>query len=119
MATTNTTHIDYAEEAECAERACAWPQAAALWRRAAETVGAGDLTHLEARNHRDRYEAAAAQCDRRVDVGARVAEIAKRVLWIDTLDTRKSDRLDFHELAVWNIKKALVAAYEAGRTVEG
>lgn len=31
------------------------------------------------------------------------------------LDTRNSDRLDFHDLAVWNIKAALQAAFEAGQ----
>ena len=31
-----TTHLEYAEEAEAVERAEAWPQAAALRRRAAE-----------------------------------------------------------------------------------
>ena len=32
------THHDYAEEAESAQRGNAWPQAAALWRRAAQTA---------------------------------------------------------------------------------
>jgi hypothetical protein len=32
-----TTHLDYAEEAEATEQAKAWPQAAALWLRACET----------------------------------------------------------------------------------
>lgn len=41
--------------------------------------------------------------------------IALRVLKIDTLETRNSDDLDFHELAVWTIQEALDAAYEAGR----
>jgi len=44
-----------------------------------------------------------------------LTEIATQILDIETLDTRKSDRLDFHELAVWQIKKALEAAYAAGR----
>ena len=44
-----------------------------------------------------------------------LANIAATILDLETLDTRKSDRLDFHELAVWQIKKALEAAYEAGR----
>ena len=41
--------------------------------------------------------------------------IAQTILGLETLDTRNSDRLDFHELAVWNIKAALQAAYEAGQ----
>jgi hypothetical protein len=41
--------------------------------------------------------------------------IARRILKIETLETRNSDALDFHELAVWTIQEALDAAYEAGR----
>ncbi len=43
-----------------------------------------------------------------------VAEAARRLLHIDTLVTRNADALDFHELAVWSIREALVAAFEAG-----
>lgn len=43
-----------------------------------------------------------------------LADIAKKHLSIDTLDGQKSDRLDFHDLAVWSIKHALEAAFEAG-----
>jgi len=43
-----------------------------------------------------------------------IAEIAKRVLRIETLEERKSDSLDFHQVAVWNVKEALKEAYEAG-----
>ena len=42
-------------------------------------------------------------------------EIAQRVLDMPTLDTRRSDELDFHDLAVWSIKEALELAYDAGR----
>ena len=45
----------------------------------------------------------------------RIAAIAKDVLDIPTLETRKSDRLDFHEVSVWCLKEALEAAYQAGR----
>jgi hypothetical protein len=34
---------------------------------------------------------------------------------IETLETRSSDRLDFHDVAVWAIRAALEDAYEAGR----
>ena len=34
---------------------------------------------------------------------------------IETLETRNSDRLDFHDLAVWAIRAALEAAYAAGQ----
>lgn len=42
------------------------------------------------------------------------AEAARRLLHIETLDTRNADALDFHELAVWSIREALAAAFEAG-----
>jgi hypothetical protein len=32
-----------------------------------------------------------------------------------SLKTRGSDSLDFHEVAVWQIEKALIAAYQAGK----
>jgi hypothetical protein len=40
--------------------------------------------------------------------------IAKKHLDIETLETRKSDRLDFHEIAVWSLRDALEAAFKAG-----
>ena len=46
---------------------------------------------------------------------AALAEIARDVLGIKTLEARKSDEADFHDLAVWSIDKALQAAYEAGQ----
>ncbi len=48
-----------------------------------------------------------------------IAEIARRGLHLDTLETLNSDALDFHDLAVWSIREALVAAYNAGRTAGG
>lgn len=44
-----------------------------------------------------------------------LTQIAKEKLSLETLDTRKSDSLDFHDLAVWNIKEALEAAFHAGK----
>lgn len=41
--------------------------------------------------------------------------IASAELDIGTLETRRSDSLDFHEVSVWQIKAALEAAYEAGQ----
>lgn len=41
-------------------------------------------------------------------------QIALDHLFIDNLETRNSDRLDFHEVSVWGVKSALIAAYEAG-----
>ena len=46
---------------------------------------------------------------------ATIEKIAREVLDLETLETRKMDSLDFHDLAVWEIRKALEAAYEAGR----
>lgn len=40
--------------------------------------------------------------------------IARKHLGIETLQTRKSDRLDFHDTAVWCIRDALEAAFKAG-----
>jgi len=44
-----------------------------------------------------------------------LAEIAKKHLWIETLAERKRDALDFHEVGVVSVRKALQAAYDAGR----
>ena len=40
---------------------------------------------------------------------------AKHFHSIETLETQNSDRLDFHDVAVWAIRAALSEAYEAGR----
>ncbi|AXE96299.1 DUF6900 domain-containing protein [Paraburkholderia sp. 22099] len=44
----------------------------------------------------------------------RLAEIATRILCVETLETRHSNRLDFYDTAVWSIRAALEAAYQAG-----
>jgi hypothetical protein len=41
-------------------------------------------------------------------------QLAQQHLFIDTLETQSSDRLDFHDVSVWAVKAALQAAYEAG-----
>lgn len=46
---------------------------------------------------------------------ALLAELARQHLGIETLATRNSDSLDFHDVAVWAIRKALEAAWQAGR----
>jgi hypothetical protein len=46
---------------------------------------------------------------------ALLLEIAERHLFLDTLETRMSDSLDFHDHAVWAVRSALEAAFEAGR----
>ena len=43
-----------------------------------------------------------------------LTQIAQQHLRIDTLDTRNSDSLDFHDVAVWCVRDALLAAFNAG-----
>ena len=44
-----------------------------------------------------------------------IRRIAKELLGLDTIETRKSDRLDFSDQAVWQLRAALEAAYNAGK----
>ena len=41
--------------------------------------------------------------------------IALDHLFIETLQTRHRDSLDFHDVSVWGVKSALQAAFEAGQ----
>jgi len=43
-------------------------------------------------------------------------KIAQEKLWLETLETRRSNELDFHDLSVWMIRDALEAAYKAGQS---
>ena len=43
-----------------------------------------------------------------------LTRIAEKHLGLDTLETRHTDHLDFHDLAVWSIHDALEAAFKAG-----
>ncbi|WP_346347161.1 DUF6900 domain-containing protein [Burkholderia contaminans] len=45
-----------------------------------------------------------------------LAGIARRYLFVETLERRYRDRLDFYDVAVWSLKDALIAAFDAGRT---
>ena len=47
------------------------------------------------------------------NIEGRIAHIAKQHLNLETLETAMSSA-DFSEQAVWNLKKALRAAYDAG-----
>lgn len=47
-------------------------------------------------------------------VNAALERIAREHLGIETLETRKSDGLDFHEVSVWQLKAALDAAFALG-----
>ena len=42
------------------------------------------------------------------------ALIAEKHLNIETLETRNSDSLDFHDVSVWGVRSALEAAFKAG-----
>ena len=42
-------------------------------------------------------------------------KIASEHLFIETLEVRNSDRLDFHVVSVWCVTAAMRAAFEAGR----
>ena len=46
-----------------------------------------------------------------------IEDIAKQHLGLSTLETRRSDSLDFHDTAVWCIRDALEAAFKAGAEV--
>jgi hypothetical protein len=43
-----------------------------------------------------------------------LAAIAREHLLVPTLKTRRNDSLDFHDVAVWQLKLALEAAFNAG-----
>ena len=45
---------------------------------------------------------------------AQLAALSHKHLRIETLETRNSDALDFHEIDVASLKRLLIAAYTAG-----
>ena len=47
-------------------------------------------------------------------IKADIERIARDHLGVETLETRGSDRLDFHEVSAEGIRRALLAAYMAG-----
>lgn len=47
-------------------------------------------------------------------LNAKFESIAREHLFIETLEERRRDHLDFHDVGVVGLKKALAAAYEAG-----
>jgi len=68
-------------------------------------------------HHRDAPKADAAARPHRTtrQIERELARIAKKDLGVETLQTRNSDGLDFHNLAVWQLRAALLAAFELGR----
>ena len=100
------TAADWMDEAESAERAEAWPKALALWTNAASMCDG---------EQQQRCHAGIARCEHEVAVDTELASVARRILDIPTLDTRKSDALDFHEASVWQLLAALRLAHRMGR----
>jgi len=49
------------------------------------------------------------------DIDQVLTYIAKNILYIETLETRKFNRLDFHDISVWQLEEALEYAYQSGR----
>ena len=49
------------------------------------------------------------------DLDAVLGAIASKHLFVETLATRNSDSLDFHDVNVAGLKAALAAAYAAGQ----
>lgn len=54
---------------------------------------------------------------KKVNKNAAFDAIVKYYANIDTLETRKSDNLDFHEISVWNLKSCMDEAYKLGLRV--
>jgi len=48
-----------------------------------------------------------------------ITKIAREILELATLESRNNDSLDFKEFAVWRIKAALMAAFNAGQASVG
>ena len=55
------------------------------------------------------------RCCANGNLDARLEQIARRCCGVPTLETRMSDRLDFHDVACWSLKDALRAAYGLDR----
>jgi hypothetical protein len=76
---------------------------------------AGELWVCDFEVHPLGKRPATSKRQRGATVEAKLLAIAQSVLGVVTLESRHSDRLDFYELGVGQIKDALQAAYEAGR----
>ena len=104
--TAELTAADWMDEAESAERAEAWPQAVALWARAVSLCSG---------EQQQRCLNGITRCEHEVATDAELASVARRLLDIPTLETRKSDALNFHEVSVWQLRAALRLAHRMGR----
>lgn len=56
--------------------------------------------------------------DSAFDVDEMLDEIARNELGVETLKIRNSDSLDFYDISVWSIKKALESAFNAGKSIK-
>ncbi len=104
--TRQLTAANWMDEAESAERAEGWPQALALWTNAASMCEG---------EQQQRCHVGIARCEHEMAVDAELSSIARRILNIPTLTTRKMDSLDFHEVSVWQVLAALRLAHRMGR----
>ena len=64
---------------------------------------------------RSTYESMKAVKEGKLSVDKGLENIANSILGIETLETRNSDSLDFHEVSVWGLKEALMQAYTMGK----
>ena len=48
-------------------------------------------------------------------VEKKLEKIAKDVLFVETLETRNSNGIDFYDISVWGLKEALLHAYKLGQ----
>ena len=53
------------------------------------------------------------------EIALLLESIALDHLFIETLQTRHRDSLDFHDVSVWGVKSALQAAFDAGLRAAG
>lgn len=63
------------------------------------------------------FPKARALAERLTDIGNAFERIASEELGIKTLETRRSDSLDFYDVAVWSVKNALQRAANIGGTM--
>lgn len=76
-----------------------------------------DAAFARAKRIKDARRHAAQTGDHDPLIEARIADIAAtHLVGIETLETRNSDRLDFHEVSVATLRQALRAAYLAGHS---
>lgn len=60
-------------------------------------------------------QAAKEICRMKKSVEKKLEKIAKDILFVETLETRNSDGLDFYDISVWGLKEALLQAYKLGQ----